>query len=103
MILAIAPGTSPALVQLAQRERLLNARCEASDEDGFGYDAWQEAQDAIASFPAQSAADVALKIRIATAGDNIERQAANRELMAMVIVAALADLDRIAAAKVAAG
>jgi hypothetical protein len=97
MILAIAPGASPALVEMAQRERLLNARCEASGEDSYGFDAWQEALDAVAGFPAQSAADVALKIRIATWGLRLEEQARDRDSFAMTIVAALADLDRLGA------
>jgi hypothetical protein len=95
MILAIATGASPALVQRAQRERSLNALCEASDADGCDFDAWQEALDAVAGFPAQSAADVALKIRIATSGLRLEEQARDRDSFALTIVAALADLDRL--------
>jgi hypothetical protein len=105
MILTIAPGASPALVRLVQHEAVLRRRCDTAEymEDNPVFDLWRAALAAVAGFRVQSAADVALKLRTAIAWDgDIRETAENGCNSAMAIVAALADLDRLAVAKVTA-
>jgi hypothetical protein len=103
MILTIAPGASPALVRLVQHEAVLRKRCDTADyiEDNPVFDQWRAALAAVAGFRAATPADVALKIRTAVAWNgSLENAEGDCEQKALVM--ALADLDRLAAAKVTA-
>jgi hypothetical protein len=99
-------GASSALVQMAQREASTRARADAGGDEREVIHLWHEALAAVAAFPAQSAADVALKLRTAVAWEGDIRQTAengdNADNAARAIVAALADLDRLAEARVTA-
>jgi hypothetical protein len=99
MNLMITASASPALVRLVQREALLRGQCDASDdrEQDRLCDIWREALAAVTAFPAATAADVALKLRTATAWDfPLEKSAEAGDNRAMAIIAALADLDHLA-------
>jgi hypothetical protein len=96
-MIAVTRGATPALVRLVQRERAEGAKADRRYTPEQG-DVWLAALAAVAAFEAQSAADVALKMRTALAWEDGLRDDGTGTSSALV--AALADLDRLAAAKV---